>query len=100
MVATAEGHIFVNVTANNAAAAIDPVVEGTPELRNFLPVGTRPVHIYRDPEGTRVWVMNDGLQPGGSCKTAGPAGTATSSVTVIQNHELAEEGAEARGNPR
>ena len=92
IVATTEGHVFVNVTANNAVAAIDPVVEGAPELRNFLPVGTRPVHIYRDPEGTRVWVMNDGDATGGSCKTAGTNDTAISSVTVIQNHELGEEG--------
>lgn len=92
MVATTEGHVFINVTANNAVAAIDPIVEGTPELRNFLPVGTRPVHIYRDPEGTRVWVMNDGDATDGYCKTVGTNGTATSSVTVIQNHEVGEGG--------
>lgn len=88
MVVTMEDHIFINVTDNNAVAAIDSIVDGSPELRNFLPVGSRPVHAYRDPEGTRVWVMNDGDATSGTCKTAGPGGTAASSVTLIQNHEV------------
>ena len=91
MAATTESHIFVNVTDNDQVAAIDPVVDGLPELRNFLPVGERPVHIYRDPEGTRVWVMNDGDATGGTCKTSGFGGAATSSVTVIQNHEVGND---------
>ncbi len=97
MVATTEGHIFVNVTDNNAVAAIDPMVTGAPELRNFLPAGTRPVHGYRDPEGTRVWVMNDGDATAGSCKTAGPGAIATNSVTVIQNHEVDGGGGSGSG---
>ncbi|MBI4715526.1 MAG: hypothetical protein HY760_06285 [Nitrospirae bacterium] len=97
LVATTEDHIFVNVTDNNAVAAIDPMVSGNPELRNFLPVGSRPVHGYRDPEGTRVWVMNDGDATSGSCKTAGPGGIATNSVTVIQNHEVDGGGGNGTG---
>ncbi|MCI0530124.1 MAG: hypothetical protein L0Y56_21995, partial [Nitrospira sp.] len=88
IVVTTEGHVFVNVTDNNQVAAIDPIVNGLPELRNFLPVGTRPLHGYRDPEGTRVWVMNDGNSTSGPCVTAHPDGGATDAVTVIQNHEV------------
>ena len=86
---SSEGHVFANVTANNQVAAIDPVVDGEPVLKNFLPVGTRPVHAGRDPvDGTLIWVLNDGLASSGTCLTAGPGGSATSSVTVIQNHEV------------
>ena len=95
MVVTSEDHIFVNVTDNNAVAAIDPVVDGSPELRNLLPAGSRPVHAYIDPEGTRVWVMNDGDAASGPCMTAGPDGSATGSVTLIQNHEV--EGGDGGG---
>jgi YVTN family beta-propeller protein len=84
-----ENHVFVNVTANNQIAAIDPLVEGNPVLENFLPSGTSPVHAGRDPsDGTLIWVMNDGDATSGACATAGPGGTAVSSVTVIQNHTV------------
>ncbi len=86
---SSERHVFVNVTANNQVAAIDPIVAGEPVLKNFLPVGTKPVHGYRDPsDGVLIWALNDGDATGGVCKTAGPGGTATNSVTVIQNHEV------------
>lgn len=86
---SSERHVFVNVTANNQVAAIDPIVAGEPVLKNFLPVGTKPVHGYRDPsDGTLIWTLNDGNATSGACKTAGPGGTATNSVTVIQNHEV------------
>jgi hypothetical protein len=65
---SSEGHVFANVTANNQVAAIDPVVDGEPILKNFLPVGTRPVHAGRDPaDGTLIWVLNDGLATSGPC---------------------------------
>ncbi len=87
MVITTEDHLFINVTDNNQVAAVDLVGTGTPSVRNFLPTGTRPVHGYRDPEGTRVWVLNDSDATVAPCKTAGPSGVATGSVTVIQNHD-------------
>lgn len=85
---SSEHHVFVNVTANNQVAAIDPVVAGAPVLKNFLPVGQKPVHGYRDPsDGTLIWVLNDANATSGPCATA-RAGAATNSVTVIQNHEV------------
>jgi YVTN family beta-propeller protein len=93
---SSENHVFVNVTANNQVAAIDPLVEGNPELENFLPAGTSPGHAARDPsDGTLVWVMNDGDATSGDCAAAGPGGTAVSSVTVIQNHTVPGGGGSA-----
>ena len=86
---SSEHHVFVNVTANNQVAAIDPIVAGEPVLKNFLPVGTKPVHAFRDPsDGTLIWILNDANATSGPCTTARPDGTATNSVTVIQNHEV------------
>ncbi len=85
---SSEHHVFVNVTANNQVAAIDPVVTGDPVLKNFLPVGQKPVHGFRDPsDGTLIWVLNDSNAISGPCLTA-RGGAATNSVTVIQNHEV------------
>jgi YVTN family beta-propeller protein len=85
---SSEHHVFVNVTSNNQVAAIDPVVTGDPVLKNFLPVGQKPVHGYRDPsDGTLIWVLNDANATNGPCLTA-RGGAATTSVTVIQNHEV------------
>lgn len=89
LVITTEDHLFVNATDNNQVAAIALLGNGAPSLRNFLPAGTRPVHSYLDPEGTRVWVLNDSDATVAPCKTAGPGGVATASVTVIQNHDSA-----------
>jgi DNA-binding beta-propeller fold protein YncE len=87
MVLTTEHNLFVNVTANNEVAVFDPDAEAGPELRNYLGSGSRPVHAYLDPEGTRIWVMNDANVTAGDCLTAHPDGGATSSVSLIQNHD-------------
>ncbi|HET8760488.1 MAG TPA: hypothetical protein VFN94_05445 [Nitrospiria bacterium] len=94
---SSERHVFVNVTANNQVAAIDPVVTGDPVLKNFLPVGQKPVHGYRDPsDGTLIWVLNDANATSGTCATA-RSGAATNSVTVIQNHEVGGGGGGGSG---
>jgi YVTN family beta-propeller protein len=95
MMDSTHNHIFVNVTNGNFVAAIDPVGEAA-ELKKMIPVGQRPVHTYRDPEGTRIWVLNDG-DPSTGVDTVTPACNADSvaSVSVIQNHD---EGGE-EGNP-
>jgi YVTN family beta-propeller protein len=95
---SSERHVFVNVTANNQVAAIDPVVTGDPVLKNFLSVGQKPVHGYRDPsDGTLIWVLNDAPATSGPCLTA-QGGAATGSVTVIQNHEVDGGGGGGSGN--
>ncbi len=96
MAASTHNHVFVNVTNANLVAAIDPV-GNTAVLKKMIGVGQRPVHIYREnPDGTRMWVLNDGAS-GTGIDTITPAcnSTSTSSVTVIQNHD---EGGDEGGN--
>ncbi|MDH5642422.1 MAG: hypothetical protein OEY28_14120 [Nitrospira sp.] len=53
--------VFMNLTAGNKVATIDPLSGATPIHEANLPVGTRPVHMYRDPtDGEIIWSMNDG----------------------------------------
>ncbi len=91
IVATKTNHVFVNVTGANLVAAIDPIGDQV-LLEKNLAAGIRPVHSFLDPEGTRVWVMNDGDREDGvdSVNCSGSA-----SVTVIQNHGNGAEDGDA-----
>jgi DNA-binding beta-propeller fold protein YncE len=86
MVATTKNHIFVNVTGSNIVAKLDPVGDQVTWRANVAS-GLRPVHLYLDPEGTRVWALNDADATTGidtlttECKNKSMA-----SVTWIQNH--------------
>ncbi len=80
--------LFVNLTAASKVAAIDPLTAATPIHRINLPAGTRPVHIYRDPnDGEVIWTMNDGDEASGddlvNCATQ-----TGGSVTVTHNSHL------------
>ncbi len=80
--------VFLNLTAANKVATIDPLTAATPVHEANLPAGTRPVHIYRDTnDGEVIWTMNDGDEASGddlvNCAT--PTG---GSVTVMHNSHL------------
>ncbi len=53
--------VFMNLGAAGKVAAIDPKTAATPFRKLNVPTGTRPVHLYRDPnDGEVIWIMNDG----------------------------------------
>lgn len=85
--------LFVNLTAAGKVATIDPLTAATPEHEVNLPAGTRPVHIYRDPnDGEVIWTMNDGdnapntTTPGDDLVNC--ATQTGGSVTVMHNSHL------------
>ena len=92
--------VFVNLTAANKVATVDPLSAATPEHEVILPAGTRPVHIYRDPNDKEViWTMNDGDNASGTttpgddlvnCNNPARTGGAVGggSVTVMHNSHL------------
>jgi hypothetical protein len=92
--------VFMNLSAGNSIATIDPLTGATPVHETNLPTGTRPVHIYRDPtDGEVIWSMNDGDNAGGTltpgddlinCNNAArPGGPVLgSSVTILHNSHL------------
>lgn len=92
--------LFVNLTAAGKVATIDPLTAATPVHEVNLPGGTRPVHIYRDPNnGEIIWSMNDGDNATGTttpgddlinCNTpTRPGGPVVGgSVTVLHNSHL------------
>ncbi len=92
--------MFVNLTAAGKVATIDPLTAATPEHEVNLPAGTRPVHIYRDPNDNEViWTMNDGDTSSGTttlgddlinCNNPARTGGAVGggSVTVMHNSHL------------
>ncbi|MGQ0556551.1 MAG: YncE family protein [Nitrospiraceae bacterium] len=92
--------VFVNLSAANKVATIDPLTAATPVHEVNLPVGTRPVHLYRDKtNGEIIWIMNDGDNTPGTT-TPGedlincnnptrPGGAVTGgSVTILHNSHL------------
>lgn len=95
-----ENWIFVNLAAANKVATIDPLTDATPVHKVNLPVGTRPVHLYRDKtDGEVVWIMNDGDNTPGTttpgedlinCNNpARPGGAVVGgSVTILHNSHL------------
>lgn len=89
MTSSRKNHIFINLGSTNQVAALDPVGDTT-TFRKFIPVGQRPVHINRDPEGSRIWVQNDSDPTTGiDTVTAACNMAQTGSVSVIQNHGTA-----------
>jgi hypothetical protein len=83
--------VFVNLTAGNKVATIDPLSGATPIHEDNLLTGVRPVHIYRDPtDGEVIWSMNDGDSTNGddidNCPTGG------TSVTVLHNSHIGSGG--------
>lgn len=85
--------VFVNLTAANKVATIDPLTGATPIHEVNLPAGTRPVHIYRDTnDGEVIWTMNDGDNAAGTTTLGDDlvnCGTQTGgSVTVMHNSHL------------
>ena len=85
--------VFVNLTAANKVATIDPLTAATPVHEVNLPAGTRPVHIYRDAnDGEVIWTMNDGDDAQGTTTPGDDlvnCGTQTGgSVTVMHNSHL------------
>lgn len=86
-----KNHIFVNMGNANQVATIDPVGEKA-TFRGGIAVGQRPGHIYRDPEGSRIWVLND-ADPITGIDTLTPACSAASaaSVSVIQDYDHVDQ---------
>lgn len=92
--------VFVNLSATNQVATIDPLTGATPIHEVNLTAGTRPVHLYRDPTDREVmWIMNDGNNAAGTpnqgddlinCVPAVPVPGQDygSSVTIIHNSHL------------
>ncbi|MBS0181542.1 MAG: hypothetical protein JSS39_04020 [Nitrospira sp.] len=85
--------VFVNLTAANKVATIDPLTAATPVHEVNLPAGTRPVHIYRDAnDGEVIWVMNDGDNAPGTTTPGDDvvncAARGGGSVTVMHNSHL------------
>ena len=84
---------FVNLTAANKVATIDPLTGATPVHEVNLPAGTRPVHLYRDRNnGEVIWIMNDGDRASGT-STPGDdlvncAAQGGGSVTALHNSHL------------
>lgn len=85
--------VFLNLTAGNQVATIDPLSGPTPIHEANLNTGTRPVHIYRDPtDGEVIWSMNDGDATNGNDIGNCPVGG--TSITVLHNSHIG-----AGGNP-
>lgn len=87
MASSTRNHIFVNLGNSNRTAALDPIGAAA-TFKKFIEVGRRPVHIYRDPEGTRIRVLNDADPATGVDTVTAACNTARAgSVSVIQNHD-------------
>ncbi len=84
MSATQHNQVFVNVADSNLVAVLDPA-DGSMKLTQNLAAGTRPVHSLLDPDGLRVWALNDGDRSNG-VDSINCAAENTASVTVLQNH--------------
>ncbi len=99
-----EDWIFVTLAAANKVATIDPLTGATPAHEVNLPVGTRPVHLYRDKtDGEVIWIMNDGDNTPGTttpgedlinCNNPTRPGGAVrgGSVTILHNSHLGPGG--------
>lgn len=89
--------VFLNLAGANKVATIDPLTNAQPIHEANLVTGTRPVHLYRDPnDGEVVWIMNDGDNAGGT-PTPGDdlincAAQGGGSVTAVHNSHLGPGG--------
>lgn len=89
--------VFVNLAGANKVATIDPLTNAQPVHETNLAAGTRPVHMYRDPnDGEVVWIMNDGDNAGGTLTPEDDlincAAQGGGSVTAIHNSHLGPGG--------
>jgi hypothetical protein len=89
--------VFMNLAGANKVATIDPLTNAQPVHETNLSAGTRPVHIYRDPnDGEVVWIMNDGDNAGGTLTPGDDlvncAAQGGGSVTAIHNSHLGPGG--------
>jgi DNA-binding beta-propeller fold protein YncE len=96
--------VFVNLAGANKVATIDPLTNAQPVHEVNLAAGTRPVHMYRDPnDGEVVWIMNDGDNAGGTptpgddlvnCNNPARVGGPVlgGSVTAVHNSHLGPGG--------
>lgn len=92
MTSSLQEWVFVNLSAGNKVALIDPLSGATPIHEANLQTGERPVHIYVDPTDKEiVWSMNDGNATTGldgiNCSTVGGG-----SVTILHNSHLGPGG--------
>jgi YVTN family beta-propeller protein len=92
MTSSAGDWVFMNLSAANGVALIDPLSGAKPIFETILPTGERPVHIYRDAvDGQVIWSMNDGNATTGidsiNCQAQG-----VGSVSVIHNSHLGSGG--------
>jgi len=90
MTSSAGDWVFLNLSAANGVALIDPLSGAKPIFETILPTGERPVHIYRDAvDGQVIWSMNDGNATTGidsiNCSEVG-------SVSVLHNSHLGPGG--------
>lgn len=94
MTSSSKNHLFISMGSTNQVAALDPVGEEA-AFKKFIAVGQRPVHNHRDPEGSRIWILNDGDSTSGiDTVTTACSAASKSSVSVIQNHGTAGHGDE------
>jgi hypothetical protein len=80
--ATANDHIFVNVSNANKVAVLNVDSTGV-KLVKYIDSGKNPVHIYQDPSG-KIWSMNDGTSGVDTLNSTCNAG-GVGSVTIIQD---------------
>ncbi len=80
--ATANDHIFVNVSNANKVAVLNIDSSGA-RLAKYIDAGKNPVHIYQDPAG-KIWAMNDGTSGVDTVNSACNA-SSVGSVTIIQD---------------
>jgi YVTN family beta-propeller protein len=92
MTSSAGDWVFVNLTAANGVALIDPLSGAKPIFETILPTGERPVHIYRDAvDGEVIWSMNDGNATTG-IDSINCSAQAVGSVSVLHNSHLGAGG--------
>jgi YVTN family beta-propeller protein len=89
--------LFMNLGAANKVATIDPLTGAVPVHETNLAAGTRPVHLYRNPnDGEVIWVMNDGDNAGGTLTPGDDlvncAAQGGGSVTALHNSHLGPGG--------
>lgn len=95
MAYSAKNHIFVNMESANLVATLEPAGESA-TIKEFIGVGERPGQIYPDPEGSRVWILNDADPITGIDTATLPCSAASaSSVSVIQDYDHKEEDEES-----
>jgi len=83
-------HFFTAIGSLNKVAVLTVNSMGA-TLEGYIGTGTRPVHMYTDPDG-KIWIMNDGNSGVDSinCSTAG-----TGSVTIIKDGAKGTSGTNA-----